>query len=274
VPEPIKAFEVVLTSVTGGKLDRATAAVTIVDDDAPTAQSALTLSPSVTTVAEGNSGTHDIPVNVTVTGFTQQTASVKYSWYENANDVHTGTLQFAPGEAQKSFSVSYASNTTPEPDRVINIRLSDPTGATIAVDRATITITDDDYAIVSIEDATVSENAGSVNVWFVLSQISLKPVTVTFTTVPSGAAVNGVDYVGKQGTIVFNQPVTRIPVSIPIINNATIDPTRTFAMIITASTNGGFDNRWRATVTILDDDEITPLPPPPGTPAHRRSTRH
>ena len=31
--EPLKVFEVVLTSVTGGKLDRAVGAVMIVDDD-------------------------------------------------------------------------------------------------------------------------------------------------------------------------------------------------------------------------------------------------
>jgi hypothetical protein len=269
VAEPIKAFEVVLTSVSGGKLDRATAAITIVDDDSPTAQAVINLSPTVTVMQEGDSGSHDIPVDVTITGVTQQTVSVSYSWSENGGAAHTGTLQFAPGEARKSFNVSYTANTTPEPDRRIDIKLLNPSGATIAVANATITIPDDDYATVSVEDVTVMKSAGVASVPFVLSQVSMKPVTVYYTTAGTGTAADGVDFIAKSGKFTFEPGTMRMTVDVPIINDSLVEAARTFGMTYTA-VEGGRPGRLMATVTILDDDSA----PPPSTAPHRRSARH
>lgn len=266
VPEPIKEFEVVLTSVNGGKLDRSVAAVAIVDDDSSAGQAVLNVSPSTTSVTEGDTGTHDIPVNITLTGATQQTVSVSYTWSEAAKSPHTGTLQFAPGETQKSFNVSYTANTTPEPDRRISITLSNASGATIAVANATIAIVDDDYASVSIEDVTVTENAGVASVPFVLSEVSLKPVTVHYVTM-SGSALDGADFTAKSGDVTFPPGTTTMTVDIPIINDSVVEPTKTFTVTSTGVENGS-SGRSVATVTILDDDSGPP------SAAHRRTTRH
>src|SRR5205085_7720405 len=143
-----------------------------------------------------------------------------------------------------------------------------PSGATIGVANATITITDDDYATVSVEDVTVTENAGVASVPFVLSQVSMKPVTVYYTTVGAGTAAEGVDFIAKSGKFTFDAGKTRMTVDVSIINDSLVEPARTFVMTYTAL-DGGRVGRQRATVTILDDDSA-----PPAAPPHRRSARH
>ena len=144
-----------------------------------------------------------------------------------------------------------------------------PSGATIAVANATITIVDDDYAMVSVEDVTVTENAGVASVPFVLSQVSMKPVTVYYTTASTGSAANGVDFIAKSGNFTFERGKTRMTVDVSIINDSLVESPRTFVMMYTAL-EGGRPGRPIATVTILDDDSA----PSPATPPHRRSARH
>jgi len=145
-PEPDRVIYLSLSGAQNATVPANPTTLTIVDDDSPTVP-VLNLFPSATTVPEGNSGTRQIPVSVSVKGSIQQTATVAYSWTENSAAgaiPHTGTLQFLPGETQKIFDVSYIANTTPEPARTINVSLSNASGATIGIAQATITITDDD----------------------------------------------------------------------------------------------------------------------------------
>ncbi|MDP8943188.1 MAG: hypothetical protein M3N16_03610 [Actinomycetota bacterium] len=56
----------------------------------------------------------------------------------------SGTVQFAPGETTKVIDVPVVGDTAGEPNETFFVRLSGPSGATVADDRGTGTITDDD----------------------------------------------------------------------------------------------------------------------------------
>jgi hypothetical protein len=145
-PEPNRTIYVTLSNPQNATLAASSTTVTIVDDDSP-AVPVLNLFPSTTRVQEGDSGIRQIPVSVDVKGSIQAPVSVSYSWTDSSvggGTPHTGTLQFLPGQRERFFDVSYTANETLEPDRTINITLSNATGATIGIAQATITITDDD----------------------------------------------------------------------------------------------------------------------------------
>ncbi|NOZ78384.1 MAG: hypothetical protein GXP48_04225, partial [Acidobacteria bacterium] len=60
-------------------------------------------------------------------------------------DAASGTLSFAPGETEQSFSVAILDDSTPEPIETVQLALSSPSGAVIVEPAsATLAITDDD----------------------------------------------------------------------------------------------------------------------------------
>ena len=257
-------FNVNLSNPAGASIGVATNKVNITDDEPPPV---LSLQLPSTSVPEGNAGLVGIPITVKLTGTT--TLPVTVNWYFSEvqfGAAHTGELQFAPGETQKTFTASYTANTIPEPNRILNLHLWNPQNATASTDSVTITIVDDDFAGVSVADASVVEGAGKVIVPLQLSRASQKPVTVTYET-RNGTAVAGVDYVATSGTITVGQGSS---ITIPILNDTIHEPLKAFEVVLT-SVNGGVLDRSVAAVIIVDDD--ADAPPPPSSP-RRRSVRH
>lgn len=256
-------FRVKLSNAAGATLGTyATADVVIKDDDKPPV---LTLqAPSA--VQEGDIGVMNIPIAMRLTGATNLPVTVSWSAFEGgALQGQSGQLQFAPGETQKTFTVTYTANTTPQLDRSLSVGITNATNATISGGSATIKIVDDDFALVSLGDATVAENAGKVVVPLQLSQASQKPITVTYET-RNGTALAGTDYVATTGTLTV-APGSSITVQ--IINDNLSEPMETFSIVLTSIAGGKID-RSTAIVAIVDDD----VNAPPAAPPHRRSARH
>ncbi|HXA18853.1 MAG TPA: Calx-beta domain-containing protein [Thermoanaerobaculia bacterium] len=257
-------FNVNLSNSAGASIGVATNTVNIEDDEPPPV---LSLQLPSTSVPEGNAGQVGIPITVKLTGTT--TLPVTVNWYFSEGQfgaAHTGELQFAPGETQKTFTASYTANTTPEPNRILSLHLWNAQNATASTDSVTMTIVDDDFAGVSVADASVVEGAGKVIVPLQLSRASLKPVTVTYET-RNGTAVAGVDYVATSGTITVGQGSS---ITIPILNDTVHEPLKAFEVVLT-SVNGGMLDRSVGAVIIVDDDADSP--PPPTSP-RRRTVRH
>jgi hypothetical protein len=257
-------FNVHLSDPAGASIGLATQRVKVVDDEKPPV---LSLQVPSTSVPEGDAGQVDIPIIVKLTGRTSLPATVNWYFSEGQYGAsHTGELQFAPGETQKTFLVSYTANTVPEPNRVLNLHLWNPTNATVSTDSVSITIVDDDFAGVSVADASVVESAGKVIVPLQLSRASQKPITVTYET-RNGTAIAGADYVTTSGTIVV-APGSSI--TIPLVNDAVHETLKAFEVVLT-SVNGGKLDRSVAAVIIVDDDaDLPPAPAPP----RRRGVLH
>lgn len=263
-------FLVNLSSPAGASLGLVKEAVNIRDDEKPPVFSMQLPS---TSVPEGDAGQVDIPITVKLTGPTSLPMTV--SWVASERQYgpsRSGDLLFAPGETQKTFAASYTANTVPEPDRVLSVQLLDLRSFPGVTDLKTITIVDDDFAGVSVPDASVVEGAGKVVVPLQLSRTSNKPITVTYET-RSGTANAGADYVKTSGTVIVppgSDPWDVPSITIPLINDAVHEPLESFEVVLT-SVNGGKLDRSVAAVIIVDDDaDVPPAPAPP----RRRSAPH
>jgi len=258
-------FNVVLSEPAGASIGAATHTIRIADDEPPPLFSLQLPSASV---PEGDVGPVEIPITVKLTGPTSLPATV--SWYfgeGQSGAFRTGELQFAPGETQKTFTASYTANTLPEPNRDMNLHLFSPKNATASTDSVHITIVDDDFAGVSVADASVVETAGKVVVPLQLSRSSRKLVTVTYET-RSGTAFAGGDYVTTTGTITVGQNSS---ITTPIIDDPFRETLEAFEVVLTSVTGGKLD-RSTAAVIIVDNDDSGPPPPP--VPPRRRSAPH
>jgi chitinase len=172
-----------------------------------------------------------------------------------------GTLTFAPGETQKTVSVTVLADNVVEPAATFFVRLSNPQYATLANAQATGTILDSSPAppTLSIGDVTVTEgNSGTSSAVFTvrLSSASTQPVTVAYTTADGTALANS-DYLPASGTLTFAPGVTVMTISVPIIGDLVPEPTETFRVVLSQPTNATLAVS-QATGTILDNDGLAP----------------
>jgi CubicO group peptidase (beta-lactamase class C family) len=102
----------------------------------------------------------------------------------------------------------------------------------------------------------VNKNAGSITVPLVRSGASTLPVKVSYTTYALTAGSS--NYVSTSGIVTFAAGVTSQNVTIPILNDRVIDPTRQFSLeLISAAGGAWLGDKLTAIVNILD----TNIPP-------------
>lgn len=101
---------------------------------------------------EGNSGTTPMSFQVSLTHAAATAVSVKYATSDGTATAPSdyvatsGTLTFSPGETTKAVVVMVVGDVQLEQDERFTVTLSDPVGATLGIDSATGTITNDDTA--------------------------------------------------------------------------------------------------------------------------------
>jgi hypothetical protein len=117
----------------------------ITDDDRPPA-----LSISDTSTIEGNSGTKILTFTVSLLSASGKNVSVQFATADGiaraSSDyrVHSGSLNFAPGQTSKVISLIVNGDTQVEGDETLYVLLSNPINAVIARGRAQGTILNDD----------------------------------------------------------------------------------------------------------------------------------
>jgi hypothetical protein len=119
-----------------------------------------------------------------------------------------------------------------------------------------VKVIDDDYASLSIADATVSENTSYVYVPVTLSAAG-RSVSFRYATV-DGTAKAGSDYTPRTETVTLNDRSTTISIEIPILRDLLLDePSETFELVITEVTGATLAD-GRAVVTITNAEPPTP----------------
>lgn len=162
------------------------------------------------------------------------------------------------GSTSATISFSIINDTSVESDETIIVSLGAPTNASLGASTThTITIVDDDVYI-SINDVTVSENAGTATFTISLSKISPLDVQVTWATA-NGTAIAGTNYTSSSASINIPTGTTTKTISVPIIDTpATCEGTRTFYVNLSSPNNGTIqDNQGVGFITENDYPSIS-----------------
>ena len=171
----------------------------------------------------------------------------------------SGTLSWANGDtANKTFTVSITNDSLDQPNETFTVTLSSPTGgATLgSPSSTTVTIIDDDpppTVQFSAASSSGSEATTPAAIAVTLSAASGQTVTVNYATA-NGTATAGSDYTATSGTLTFNPGVTSQTISVPIINDTTVEGNETFTVTLSGPVNATLGATTTHTYTINDDD--------------------
>jgi len=145
IDEPDETFFLNLSNPSNAILADNQGQGTIIDDDPPPS-----ISISDVTVTEGNAGTVNAILTVTLSAVSGKTVTVGYSTADGTATAPSdyvaafGTLTFNPGETTKNVPVTVNGDVLFEPNETFLVNLSNPINATIADAQGQGTISNDD----------------------------------------------------------------------------------------------------------------------------------
>ncbi|WP_197998650.1 Calx-beta domain-containing protein [Gimesia aquarii] len=240
-------------------IDGIGADITIIDNDQGT------LSISDLTVSEDDGYVY---VNLSLT---KALGSSLYVFYETVDQTATQPDDYSPrsdrvellaGYLSRTFSFILKEDTIMEGTETFQINLlsitySDIFDISLANNSATITILDDDFPRISIEDITIDESAGEAQIIVSSSHPPVSPFSVDFST-SNDTAVNSDDYLSQSGTLTFDIGEQTKTITVPIIESDQVEADEKFLInLFNLQTNGTqvelVDDQ--AVVIITDNDE-------------------
>jgi hypothetical protein len=224
---------------------------------------APTIVPGIGSVTEPTNGTTVLNVPVTLSALSFSPVTVSYATADATATAGldytatSGTITFAPLQTTATIPITVKSDTLDEPDEVVRVALSNPTGATLGgfYGLGFGVIVDANPPPVIVPGSTTTPEGGPgthvVNVPVTLSAASGKTVSASWHTL-DGSAVAGTDYQAASGTLTFppGQTTTTIPVT--IIGDAVHDQNKLMLVGITNPVNatvGGFYGLGAVTIT-------------------------
>ena len=266
-----ETFTVTLSAPGGGASLGAflTHTVTIHSDDVAPPSGVISLAPGPASLPEGTDVFGFMVVrtaNITVEETVQYAATGGTATEGSDFTATHGTLTFAPFETQKFFSVPLLDDAVVEADETFTVTLSSPGGgATLGASTTqTVAIQNDDHVSLALarDVVTVREDAGVASVGIQLTGTSQLPVTVQFATGQyqsgGGIAVAGTDFQSVTTTLTFAPGETSKNVSVPILDNADRDGTRSFFVVLSSPSSGATLAPLFAGVVTITDDESQP----------------
>ena len=172
-----------------------------------------------------------------------------------------GTLTFAPGETEKTFSVSLIDDALDETTETVILRLSSANNGSVIGEPNIflLSLTDDDPTpTLKIGDSITAEgNTGTTNAIFnvSLSAPSGRTISVQVGTQSSTASA-GVDYLAVSGQLIFNPGQTSRQIAVPIKGDTEVEPDETFFLNLSNPTGATIAD-VQGTGTITNDDAAT-----------------
>ncbi len=144
----------------------------------------------------------------------------------------SGTLSFAAEEMEKTIQIAIVDDPTVEFDETFQIGLSSPSGCVLGafpIQVATITKNDSQEVRFSAVSSSVAESDGNA-VITVIRTGAIGSVSVTYSTIIDGTATSGSDFTATSGTLTFAQGESQKTISVPILNDATMEVAETFTL--------------------------------------------
>ncbi len=255
-----ETFSVLLSEPVNATIGKSTGVGTIQDDDGPT------ISIGDGSVSEGNTGTKNATLTVTLSEASTQRVTVAFATKNETAiagsdfTATTGTVTFEPGMTSRTLSVPVRGDGTDEIDETFAVVLSAPVNATISDDNSGIvTIIDDDGPKISINDVSVAEgNTDNKIATFsvTLSARSPQSVFVTYKT-SSGTATAGTDFAtSDEKTLIFEPDEISKSLSVEVFGDLTDEINETFSVLLSSPKNGTIGDGI-GVGTIQDDDGPT-----------------
>jgi hypothetical protein len=232
------------------------------------------ITPGTGSVLEGNSGTTNLRVPVTLSNPSTHTVTAQWKTVfvagaagnqaDPASDysASSGTVTFAPGSTTANVTIAVNGDTLVERDEYIIVQFGSPTNGTIggSYGLGEGVITNDDRPAVVPGTASVLEgNSGTTDlqVPVTLSQPSPETVTAQWRTVfVSGAGGNQADpasdYSPASGTVTFVPGSTTANVMIAVSGDTLVEPDEYIVVQFGSATNatiGGFYGLGQGVIT-------------------------
>src|SRR5262249_36030961 len=153
----------------------------------------------------------------------------------------SGTLVFNDGETSKSISIPINDNNLPEGSHYLTISLSNPSGGAVLgnITKAQLSIQDNDYPTVSIDDVTQAEgNSGTTAFTFTItsSDAITNDGSVKYSTA-DGTAAAGSDYQTGSGTVTIPAGQKKTTVTILVQGNTTAAADKSFFVNLSSPSN-------------------------------------
>ncbi len=170
----------------------------------------------------------------------------------------SGTLTFAPGQKNRTFTVRTRDDHLNNDDLTANLTLSSPGGgATLGgVSSATLTIANIDpppHVHFQTYRASGSESVSTPVILVVLSAPSAKTVTVNYSLdTPPGSAISGVDYTFQPGTLTFSPGQVSAMIPLTVIDDTQAKGQKTVRLRLSAPDNALLGLYTQFTYVILD----------------------
>ncbi|OGT58813.1 MAG: hypothetical protein A3E01_00575 [Gammaproteobacteria bacterium RIFCSPHIGHO2_12_FULL_63_22] len=255
--EANETVAVSVSNVVGASTSDGFAVGILLNDDDPA------LSIADVSIAEGNTGSSlaafTVSLSKPVAGpvsfdiFTDYgTASPGIDFASNATIGQT----IAAGQTSAAFSVAINGDTSVEDHEKFTVNLANAVGAAVADGQAQGRIINDDLALLSIADVSVTEgNSGVSTATFVVRLSSPMPNPISFDIATiAGTATAGSDYVARsQLGRYMDAGRTRLVFEVNINGDTGVEPNETFTVAIT-NVSGATLGDGSAIGTILNDD--------------------
>ena len=113
----------------------------------------------------------------------------------------------------------------------------------------------------SIANATVDEDIGTLELTVKLDPVSTQQVTIDYATADGTATVAGADYTAGTGTLTFAVGEVAQIISVPVNDDDVDEDDETFTVTLTNATGGAAIGVPTATIVIRDNDNSPPGPP-------------
>jgi hypothetical protein len=267
---PSKTFSLNLSNPSNATVSQGTGTGTIIE-----AGAAPTLSINSVSTTEGSSGTKTLLFTVTLspavpTGGTPVT--VQYATADGTAIAGTdygavnGTLTFTAGVTSKTIGVPVYGYAGKNSDQTFTLNLSNPSGnAAILTGTGVGTILNGNNTVSISGASAVAPTSGVAAMTFTVSLSTPvpsngPPVVVQYATA-NGSGTNGAmagrDYIAQSGSLTFAPGTSTQTINVLLIGTPNNQPTRTFNVNLTSSTNAQLSATKTAVGTITNNN---PLP--------------
>jgi len=265
-----ETFTLTLSNPTGSAIltTPTTTTVTISDNDS---KPSMFVSSTIR-LAEGDSGTTNFSIPVTLSNPSVQSITVDYATSNvtaTAGSDYTatsGTLTIPAGATSGTINVPVSGDTTIEPDETFSLTLSNPSNISfLSNGNETVTIANDD-ATLQLNNASFSVNEGAGFATVTATRIgdTSRVATVQYSTtdaaglqactLANGKASERCDYATAVGRVQFAIGETSKTFIVPIVDDALVEGDETFTVNLNGATGALLGTTNSATVTIVDND--------------------
>ena len=251
VDEDSETFAVRLSNASGdARVARSTATVTILDDEG---EASLTATDAATK-EDANAAI----VRVALSRVSNEAVTVRYATSDGTATAgedyvaDMGRLTIPAGASEERIEIRILNDLQVEVIEAFTVSLTDPVGADISRGVATVTITDDDLPVLSIDDVVVVEDDARAEFTASLNVASIRPVTVQYASF-DGTATAIEDYHPTSGELVIAPGQLSGQVEVIVIEDALVEDDETFTLVLSSPTGAALGDAT-GEATIQDND--------------------